>query len=96
MRVNVGAQNGIHACKVSVALSLEPVEYVAVNAKVHGRFAARHDDPGAFPKIIADRRGFRRGGACPACAASDFLFDRSKRISHDSIFLCHIDLPSMR
>lgn len=63
VRVNVGAQNGVHARKMAFALFLEPIEYVAVNAKMHGCFAARHDDAGAFPEIFADRRGFRRLGA---------------------------------
>jgi hypothetical protein len=48
--VNVGAQNSVHAREMTVALSFEPVEYVAIDAKMHGCFAARHNDPGAFPK----------------------------------------------
>jgi hypothetical protein len=61
---------------MAFALFLEPVEYVAVNAKMYGCFAARHDAPGTLPKIFTGRRGFRRVGACFACAASDFPFDR--------------------
>jgi hypothetical protein len=77
VRVHVGAQNSVHAGKVALALPLEPLEHVAVNAKMHGRFAARHDNPGTPPKIFADRLGFRRIDASFTCAASDLSFHRA-------------------
>jgi hypothetical protein len=75
---------------MTVALFLEPVEYVAVNAKMNGRLALRHNDPGAPPKIVANGRAFARF----ACATGDFPFDRAKRVSHGSIFLRHAGLLS--
>lgn len=96
VRVNIGAQNRVHAREMACALSLEPPEHVAVNAQMHGGLAARHDDPGAFPEIFADGRGFRRAGARLTCAAGGFSFDRAQRISHGSIFLRHNGLPSLR
>ena len=38
---------------MAFALSFEPVEYIAVNTKMHGCFAPLHHDPGAFPKVFA-------------------------------------------
>ena len=35
-----------------LALLLEPLEHVAVKAQMHRGFAARHHDPGAFPKFL--------------------------------------------
>jgi len=94
VRLDVGAQDRVHTCQMTVALFLEPVEYVAVNAKVDRGLAMRHDDAGVFPKIVTEGRGLRRVGACLACAAGDFPFDRAKRISHGSIFLRHAGLLS--
>ena len=83
---------------MAFALSLEPLEHVAVNAQMDGGLAARHNDAGAFPEIFADGRGFGRVGACLtcACAAGGFSLDRGKRISHGSIFLGHNGLLSSR
>lgn len=38
VRVNIGAQNRVHAREMALALSLEPLEHVAVavNAQMHG------------------------------------------------------------
>ena len=47
-------------------------------------------NPGAFPKIFANGRALRRASTGPACAARNFLSQRAKRISHGSIFLCHV------
>jgi hypothetical protein len=89
VRINIRSQNRVHAREMAFALSLEPLEYVAVNAQMHGGLAAGHDHPGAFPEICADGRGFRRVGSCLTCAAGGFSFDRAQRISHGSIFLLH-------
>lgn len=91
--LDVRAQNCIHACKVTLALFLEPVEYVAVNAEMHGCLALGHDDPRVLPKIVTNRRSLRRVGAGFAGAAGDVSFDRAKRISHGSIFLRHAGWP---
>ena len=79
--VNIGAQNRVHAREMAFALSLEPLEHVAVNAQMDGGLAARHDHPGAFPEIFADGRGFRRVDARLTCAAGGFSFDRAQNIS---------------
>jgi hypothetical protein len=96
VRVNVGAQNRVHTREMAFPLSLEPFEHVAVNAQMHGGLSARHNDPGAFPEIFADGRGFRRVDPCLTCAASGFSFDRAQRISHGSIFLRHNGSLSLR
>jgi hypothetical protein len=78
LSLDVGALDRVHAGKVAVTLFLEPVEYVAIDAKMNGGFALRHDDPRALPKIVTDRRCLRRLGAGFACAAGGFSFDRAK------------------
>ncbi len=96
LRVDVGAQNRVHAREMACSLSLEPLEHIAVNAQMHGGLAARHDHPGALPEIFADGRSFRRVEARLTCAAGSFPFERAQRISHGSIFLRHNGLLSSR
>lgn len=96
MRLDVGAKYGIHAGKMAFALFLKPLEYVAVDAKVHRSLAWRHHDPGTFPEIIAQSRGLRRVGSGPTCSAGDFSFNRLEGISHGSTFSRHAGLLSSR
>jgi len=63
---------------MAVALFLKPVKHVAVNAKMNGGFALRHDNPCAFPKIVIDSRGLWRAGTGFACSARNFSLDRAK------------------
>jgi hypothetical protein len=52
MRLDVGAKYGVHAREMALALFLEPVEHIAVDAKMDRRFAGRHYDAGMFPETV--------------------------------------------
>ncbi len=84
VRVNVRPQNRVHAREMALALSLEPLEHVAVNTQMHGGLASRPNHPCTFPEIFADGRSLRRIGVCLTRAGGGFSLDRAKRISHTS------------
>ncbi len=60
VRVNIGAQNRVHAREMAFALSLEPLEHVAVKAQMHGGLATRHNYPGnSCPQATSQKRQAR-------------------------------------
>jgi len=57
--VDISPQHGVHPRQMPWASRPEPINDVAVETKMHGSLARRHDDAGLFPKVLPER--FRLG-----------------------------------
>lgn len=87
---HVGPEDGVHAGEVALAVGLEPVNDVAVEAEVDGGLAGRHDDAGGAPEVGAEGFGFGGGWAGGVFAAFAHGLDLAKRVSHDGRFQFHL------
>jgi hypothetical protein len=96
VRIDVGPQHGIHAGQMPVALLLEPLENIAIDAQMHRRFAWRHHDACALPEFRIFLWAFGRISAGLVFAQRDLLLNLCQRISYGSRFFGHACWPSMR
>lgn len=75
MRVDIGAQDGVHSREMPSAARLEPIDNVAVETRMHGGLPARHDDAGLSPKIRSKQFRLGRVGSRSILAARSLGFD---------------------
>jgi len=90
LRFDVGAKDCIHAGEVPLAVGLEPVDDIAVEAQVNQTLTGRNHDAGGLPEIRAE--GFRCGGLRAGLVLALFAqgFDLTQSVSHDGRFLFHL------
>lgn len=86
MRFDVGAEDGVHAGEVALAVGLEPLDHVAVEPQMNGGFAGGQDGAGGFPEIVAEGFGARGVGEGLVEATGADGFDFAKKMSRD----CHL------
>jgi hypothetical protein len=96
LRIDVGAQNGVHPGEMALAASAKPRDDVAVETEMNGSFAGRDDDAGGFPEAFSECLGFRSVDASLIESAVAKALDLAKGISHDSRFPVPLDLLSAR
>jgi hypothetical protein len=81
LRVDIGAQHGVHSREMAFARGLEPVDDVGVEPQMHRGLSGRHNDARVLPEILAERLGFGRVVARFVLAARAPGLDLAKRIS---------------
>jgi hypothetical protein len=54
LRLDVGAEDGVHAGQVTLAASFEPFDYIGVETQMYAGFAAGHYDVCGFPEVRAE------------------------------------------
>lgn len=86
LRFDVGAEDGVHAGEVALAVGLEPLDHVAVEPQMNGGFAGGQDGAGGFPEIVAEGFGARGVGEGLVEATGADGFDFAKKMSRD----CHL------
>ena len=67
---------------MAFSIRLEPFDNIAIEAKVNGSLAARHDDAGALPELRAERLSFGGIWARLVLAAFPHGSDLAKGVSH--------------
>ena len=90
LRFYIRSENRVHPGQVAFSIRLEPFDNIAIEAKVNGSLAARHDDAGTLPELRAERFSFRGIWAGLILAAFSHGSDLAKGVSHYSRFLVHL------
>src|ERR1039457_3800497 len=90
LSLHIRSKHRVHTGKVSLPLCLEPIDDIAVEAKVNGSFPAGHNDAGTLPKARTERLGFGCIRAGLILAAFPHDSDLAKGVSHDGRFLFHL------
>ena len=78
LRLDLSAQNRIHARQMSFSVRFEPFDDIAVEAQMHRSLASRHDDPSLPPEFIAERFRFGRIGPRSILPPRTLCFDLAK------------------